>query len=211
MWWPELRPTVLRRPACGAVRFAARGAFATRGAMRFATRGAVLFALGGLLAGCFEPMYAQKTLTGGPGLQQRFASIGIVPISASTGTLGARVAVEVQNALAYEFTGGGGPVGKAYDLKITLTSQVQQVIVDITTARPDMQQFGLNASYTLTEVATGKVVVTGSAFSRVSFDNPGQQQRFANARGQRDAETRAAKVIADSIKGRLASYFVAGA
>ena len=74
-----------------------------------------------------------------------------------------------------------------------------------------MQQFGLNASYTLTEVATGKVVVTGSAFARVSFDNPGQQQRFANARGQRDAETRAAKVISDSIKGRLASYFVAGA
>jgi LPS-assembly lipoprotein len=53
--------------------------------------------------------------------------------------------------------------------------------------------------------------MTGQAFARVSYDNPGQQQRFANARGQRDAENRAAKVISDSIKSRLASYFAAGA
>ena len=221
MWWPEIRPTVMPRPARGAKRFAARGAarlpmprgaarFATRGAVRLATRGVVLLALGGLLAGCFEPMYAQKTLTGGPALQHRFASVGIFPIAASTGTSSARVAVEVQNLLAYDFTGGGSPVGKSYALKITLTSQVPQVIVDITTARPDMQQYGLNASYSLTEVATGKVVVTSTTFARVSFDNPGQQQRFANARGQRDAETRAAKTIAENIKARLASYFVAG-
>ena len=58
-----------------------------------------------------------------------------------------------------------------------------------------MQQFGINATYTLVEVATGKAVVTGQTFARVSYDNPGQQQRFANARGQRDAENRAAKVI----------------
>ena len=52
--------------------------------------------------------------------------------------------------------------------------------------------------------------MTGQTFSRVSYDIPGQQQRFAAARGLRDAENRAAKVIADSIKSRLASYFVAG-
>ena len=85
------------------------------------------------------------------------------------------------------------------------------MIVDINSARPEMQQFGLNATYTLVEVASGKTVVTGSTFARVSIDNPGQQQRFANARGQRDAENRAAKVISDNIKSRLASYFAAGA
>ena len=53
-------------------------------------------------------------------------------------------------------------------------------------------------------------VVTGQTFARVSFDIPGQEQRFARARGLRDAENRAAKVIADNIKSRLASYFVAG-
>jgi LPS-assembly lipoprotein len=62
----------------------------------------------------------------------------------------------------------------------------------------------------LTEIATGKVVVTGTTFARVSYDIPGQQQRFARQRGLRDAESRAAKVIADNIRSRLASYFVAG-
>jgi LPS-assembly lipoprotein len=53
-------------------------------------------------------------------------------------------------------------------------------------------------------------VITGNTFARVSYDIPGQAQRFARARGLRDAENRAAKLIADNIKARLASYFVAG-
>jgi len=57
---------------------------------------------------------------------------------------------------------------------------------------------------------TGKKVVTGQTFSRVSYDIPGQQQRFAGDRGLRDAENRAAKVIAENIRSRLASYFAAG-
>jgi len=44
----------------------------------------------------------------------------------------------------------------------------------------------------------------------VSSDVPGQQQRFASSRARRDAEDRAAKVIADQIRSRLASYLVAG-
>jgi LPS-assembly lipoprotein len=53
-------------------------------------------------------------------------------------------------------------------------------------------------------------VVTSQTFSRVSYNIPGQQQRFAGDRGLRDAENRAAQVIADNIRNRLASYFVAG-
>jgi len=68
----------------------------------------------------------------------------------------------------------------------------------------------MTATYTLTELATGKIVVTGQTFSRVSYDIPGQQQRYARLRGLRDAEDRAAKVIADNIRNRLASYFIAG-
>ena len=81
------------------------------------------------------------------------------------------------------------------------------MIVDVNTARSDVQQFGINASYTLTEIATGKAVATGTTTARVSYDNPGQQQRFANARGQRDAENRAAKVIADRYQGAAGILF----
>jgi len=52
--------------------------------------------------------------------------------------------------------------------------------------------------------------MTGSTFSRVSYDIPGTYQRFARARAFRDAEDRAAKEIADHIQTRLASFFVAG-
>ena len=65
-------------------------------------------------------------------------------------------------------------------------------------------------TYSLTEIGTGKVVVTGTTFARVSYDIPGQEQRFARVRGLRDAELRAAKVISDNIRSRLASYFIAG-
>ena len=74
------------------------------------------------------------------------------------------------------------------------------------TQRPDVENLRLNASYVLTEIATGKAVVSGTTFSRVSYDIPGQQQRFAGDRGLRDAENRAAKVIAE--KGPSAACIV---
>ncbi len=46
------------------------------------------------------------------------------------------------------------------------------MIVDIQTSRLDVQITGINASYTLTEIATNKIVVTGQTISRVSYDVP---------------------------------------
>jgi LPS-assembly lipoprotein len=188
MWWSERRSTV----------------------SRFAGIAAAL-ALATLLAGCFEPLYGERTLAGGPGLRQRMNAVDVLAIRVPNGTPQARIANELRNNLIFELTGGSGGVQPTHQLKIEITSSNQQVIVDITTARPDVQQFGINANFTLTEKATGKSVMTGQTFARVSYDNPGQAQRFANARGQRDAEDRAAKVISDNIRARLASYFSAGA
>ena len=39
--------------------------------------------------------------------------------------------------------------------------------------------FGIDAQYNLVEIATNKSVLTGSTFSRVSYDMPGSYQRFA--------------------------------
>jgi LPS-assembly lipoprotein len=36
-----------------------------------------------------------------------------------------------------------------------------------------VQITGINATFTLTEIATNKIVVTGQTFSRVSYDAPG--------------------------------------
>jgi len=110
----------------------------------------------------------------------------------------------------FDLTGGGYSASPTHRLKISMGSTRASVIVDINTSRPDIENYGINASYSLTEIATGKVVVTGTTFARVSYDIPGQEQRFARQRGLRDAESRAAKVIATNIMSRLTSYFVAG-
>ena len=84
------------------------------------------------------------------------------------------------------------------------------LILDPNTALPSSENYGIDAQYNLVDLATNKSVMTGSTFSRVSYDIPGQLQRFARARAFRDAEDRAAQEIAENIQTRLASYFTAG-
>ena len=134
----------------------------------------------------------------------------VLQIDAPKGSDEARLAVEIRNALLFGLTGGGAEAPPIHKLKIAISSTRSSVIVDINTSRPDIENYGINASYSLTEIATGKVVVAGQTFARVSYDIPGQQQRYARLRGLRDAEDRAAKVIADNIRSRLTSYFIAG-
>jgi LPS-assembly lipoprotein len=168
------------------------------------------FAVAALLGGCFQPMYGQLSPTAGPGVREVLSSVRVTTIEAPKGTTEERLAVELRNELLFGFTGGSGSNSPTHELTVRLTSRTAKIIVDPISARPELENFGLDASYRLTEVATGKTVVTDTTFARVSYDVPGQQQRFARLRGLRDAETRAAKVIADSIKTRLASYFIAG-
>ena len=170
----------------------------------------VAFAAALSVAGCFQPLYGDRSVGGGSSMRERLASVDVAQITAPNGSPEARIAVELRNALLFDLTGGSGSAGSTHLLRIQIASIRQQVIVDITTARPDIEQYGINATYTLVEAATGKPVLQGQTFSRVSYDIPGQQQRFARARGMRDAENRAAKVIAENIRSRLASYFVAG-
>jgi LPS-assembly lipoprotein len=165
--------------------------------------------LAGLTAGCFQPLYGDRTVTGS-GIGDKLSSVAVHPIEAPKGSRLSRVSVELRNQLIYEVTGGGQPAATNYRLDVRLNSRTTQVIVDIKTSRPDVQNYGIDASYTLTDITSGKKVVTGTTFSRVSYNIPGQEQRFAGERGLRDAEDRAAKVIAENIRSRLASYFVAG-
>jgi LPS-assembly lipoprotein len=160
--------------------------------------------------GCFQPLYAERSVDGGPGLRADLSAVDVKQIDALKGTDEARLAVEIRNALLFGLTGGGPTPRPAYSLTIRMSSTVSDIIVDTTTTRPAIEDYGINASYVLTEIASSKPVVTGQTFARVSYDIPGQEQRFARLRGLRDAESRAAKVIADNIRTRLASYFAAG-
>lgn len=166
--------------------------------------------LAGLVGGCFQPMYGERSPLGGQGLQTLMRSVDVAQIQAPNGTRLARLAVETRNQLNFSLTGGAGTTAPTHRLKIRLSSRELSVIVDVTTSRPDVQNYGIDATFDLTEIGTGKVVMTGTTFARVSYDIPGQEQRFARARALREAEDRAAQVIADNIRNRLASFFVAG-
>ncbi len=181
----------------------------TRATLRRYLRLATVFTAAGLTAACFQPLYGGRSLSGGPGIKAALSEVEVAQIDAPNGSPEARIAVETRNALLFDLN-GNNPSPPTHQLKVRMSSTRISVIVDIATARPDVENFGLNATYQLVELKTGKVVLTDQTFSRVSYDIPGQQQRFARARGLRDAETRAAKVISESIRLRLASYFVAG-
>jgi LPS-assembly lipoprotein len=174
------------------------------------TKSLSALALAGLVAGCFQPLYGSKSVVGGAAVVDKMSSVEVGPVTAPNGSRLARVGGEVRNELVFGLTGGGPGAHTDYTLKVTLGGTVLSVIVDINTNRPDMQNYGIDASYQLIETGTGKVVVSSTTFSRVSYNIPGQQQRYAGERGLRDAENRAAKVIADNIRNRLASYFTAG-
>lgn len=167
-------------------------------------------AIAALVGGCFQPMYGELSPTAGPGLRDVMSAVRVTTIEAPKGTTEERLAVELRNELLFGFTGGAGSSSPTHELTVRLTSQGAKVIIDPVSARPEVENFGLDASYRLVEMSTGKTVVTGTTFARVSYDIPGQVQRYAKLRGLRDAENRAAKTIAEHIKVRLASYFVAG-
>ena len=172
------------------------------------------FGLAGLVGGCFQPLYAEHPLpvgaAGNPGVVGQLRAVDVAAIDAPAGSRLARVSVNVRNELIYDLTGGGGGFSPTHRLDVKLVATQLQVIVDINTARPDVNNYGIDSTYTLTELATGRVVVKGQTFARVSYNIPGQEQRFAGERGLRDAENRAAKEIAENIRSRLASFFVAG-
>jgi LPS-assembly lipoprotein len=163
-----------------------------------------------LLAGCFQPIYGEHSIGASKGVKEKLAAVAVPPVNVPNGTPLARISVQMRNALLFDLTGGGPAPSSAYTLNVVLAATRQQVIVDITTNRPEVQNYGINASYTLIDNATHKPVMTAQTFARVSYNIPGQEQRFAGARGLRDAENRAAQVIADNIHARLVSYFVAG-
>ena len=212
MWWHD-RQT-------GLSRLSLRGQASERAVVRRPSpaplgkrrvlRAAAALAITALAGGCFQPLYGEQSPMGGPVLRDQLSAVDIMQIEAPKGSDEARLAVEIRNALMFDFSGGGSAAPPTHRLKIAISSTRASIIVDVHTSRPDIENYGINASYSLTEIATAKVVVTGQTFARVSYDIPGQAQRFARLRGLRDAETRAAKVIADNVRSRLASYFIAG-
>jgi LPS-assembly lipoprotein len=167
-------------------------------------------ALAALTAGCFQPMYAEHA-DGSPALRDKLSTVEIPPVADKpNASREARVGVAIRNALAFKLYGNATGAPPLYRLVLRFNSSRSSLIVDPNTGLPSTENYGIDAQFNLIEIATDKSVMTGTTFSRLSYDIPGSYQRFARSRAIRDAEDRAAEEIAEHIQTRLASYFFSG-
>jgi LPS-assembly lipoprotein len=176
---------------------------------RIAARLLIVAALAALTAGCFQPMYAEHT-NGTPALREKLMGVELPPVDKPNASREARIGVEIRNALAFKLYGNATGMPPTHRLVLRFNTSRSSLIVDPNTALPSSENYGIDAQYNLIEIASNKSVMTGTTFSRVSYDMPGSYQRFARSRAFRDAEDRAAQEIADNIQTRLAAFFVAG-
>jgi LPS-assembly lipoprotein len=177
--------------------------------LRIAARLLAVAAMAALTAGCFPPMYAEHS-DGTPALREKLLGVEVPPVDKPNGSPDARVGVEIRNALMFKLYGSATGMPPTHRLVLRFTTSRSSLLVDVNTGLPTSENLGIDAQFNLIEIATNKSVMTGTTFSRVSYDMPGSYQRFARARAFRDAEDRAAQEIADRINTRLASFFTAG-
>lgn len=148
-----------------------------------------------LLAGCFQPMYGSLEDGSSPVITE-LSRINVAPISG-------RVGQRVRNELIYAFSAGEA-TDAPYKLVVTLKEGTEETVLQ-RTGEAVTKTYELRANFTLIDVETGKVLHGGSSASRASYDRT--TQLFANQRAEVDAEDRAARVVAENVKTRIAAYF----
>jgi len=146
------------------------------------------------LAGCgIQPLYG--TTAGGSRLAAAMAGVDITPIPG-------RVGQRVRNELIFENTGGSGQTGTTYKLDIVIKESLTNELVQIS-GDAKSQVYQLDATFKLIS-NDGRVVLEGKATSRAPYER--FETIFSNVRARYDAENRAARTVAESIKVRIAAY-----
>src|SRR5262252_6103583 len=176
---------------------------------RIAARLLAVAVLAALTSGCFQPMYAEHA-DGTPALREKLMGVELPPVDKPNSSREARIGVEIRNALAFKLYGNATGMPPTHRLVLRFATTRSSLIVDPNTQLPSSENYGIDAQFNLIEIASNRSVMTGTTFSRVTYDMPGSYQRFARARAFRDAEDRASQEIADRINTRLASFFAAG-
>ena len=146
------------------------------------------------LAGCgIQPLYG--TTAGGSRLAAAMAGVDVTPIPG-------RVGQRVRNELIFENTGGSGQTGTTYKLDIVIKETLTNELVKIS-GDAKSQVYELDATFKLIS-NDGRVVLEGKATSRAPYER--FETIFSNVRARYDAENRAARTVAESIKVRIAAY-----
>jgi LPS-assembly lipoprotein len=154
---------------------------------------AMLVAAAASLAACgFQPLYG--TTAGGSRLGAVMAGVEVTPIPG-------RVGQELRNELIFANTGGGVAAPTAYKLDIVIKESVIDQLAEIS-GDVKQQTYELNATFKL--MKADRVVLEGKATSQAPYERVATI--FSNVRARVDAEDRAARTVAESIKVRIAAY-----
>jgi LPS-assembly lipoprotein len=184
-------PEAIRDPAQGWVRCST-----------WVRHGAIIAvaALSTVLVGCegggFRPLYATGP-TGSSATLDRMAQVEI-------STIPSRVGQRIRNELIFQATGGAGvAVSPLYRLDIAIRESVLSSMVS-RTGDTAAQIYNLDAKFKLTRLSDKKLVLEGTSFGRAAFER--YTAIYSNVRAKYDAEDRAARAIAEDLKGRLAGF-----
>jgi len=154
---------------------------------------AIALALAAPLAGCIQPLYGPNIDGVSTATELQAVEVDEIPD---------RIGHYVRNALIYGFNGTGSQVTPRYRLKVKLTERVQTPIYNTTTSFSTSATVVVDANYSLMTLPDNVEIAKGVAQALASYDR--FTARFTNIRAARDAELRDAKVIADSIRTRIA-------
>ena len=162
---------------------------------------AALASLAAISACTVQPLYGDRTSAIGTqgGVVPQLAQIGIKPARD-------RVGQEVRNHLIFLLAGGQGqPTNPTYQLDLDTRATRSKATTVETRSRllePTSGLVSLRGSYKLTEIATGRVVSTGTRTVQAALDIPNQE--FAALRAERDTENRAARELAELLRIAIA-------
>ncbi len=165
-----------------------------------AMRGALVASAAAIaLAACtVQPLYGPTPT--GQAVVTTVASIGIEPADT-------RVGQQIRNALIFDLDGGDEPANPLFHMKLIVTSAESALGVTPIEAAPSYS-LTVSATYEVTSVATGQIVLRGTSRGTASYDRTNQE--YANTRAHLDAEDRAATLAADDIRIRLAAAAAKG-
>ncbi len=169
----------------------------------------LVFAVAGLAGGCFQPVYGDRSVSGGPGVREALKGVEIPIITAPANSPTAPIAVQLRNDLIFNFTGGGTPTSPTHRLAIQLVGTQSTVAVDNTGFSADRELPSDRDLYP--DRDCDQQDRHGGIRPRPPpATTAPRQQRFARVSASQDAGRRATKEISDQITTRIAAYFVTG-
>lgn len=156
----------------------------------------------GAVSACLRPLYG-PTATGEP-LRNVLAAIDVPKVNTSFNK--ERIGHYLRSDLVFDLDGSGQPAPKRYKLAILVRDSLSSPIVDTATGRALSATLNADADFTLTTLDGTQTIAKGTASASATYER--SAQRFAGVRAAREAEIRAAKLLSEQIKTRIAAALV---